>query len=139
MVSLREPIQERYVVSALGNLLREKMKEKGWEQKDLAAESGIPKATISRIVGGKVAEPELTTLWRLSDTLGEPLGKLIELAGFPVEPVTTDDDRRRRLALLVETFPWLELVVDDLAGLQPEDQAAVLSLLDGLRRRRQTA
>lgn len=53
--------------------LQELMTEKGWNQKKLSEESGLDSAIISRIMTGKVRNPEPETLRKLEKALGKDL------------------------------------------------------------------
>jgi transcriptional regulator with XRE-family HTH domain len=122
---------------ALANFLREQMKGHGWSQKDLAAESGVPAPTLSRLLNTADVEPELTTLVKLSSALEVPLWRLISLAGFPVEPPANAEAQASRLVALGEAFPWLIPVMEEFAGLAADDRESILTYLEALRLRRQ--
>ncbi|MCG8347783.1 MAG: XRE family transcriptional regulator [Chloroflexales bacterium] len=125
-------------MSALSNFLREQMRRRGWEQKDLSAEAEIPKATVSRLVNDHVQEPELTTLLKLSQALEVPLGQIMELAGFPVQAAGSPEARQTRLIALSENLPWLTPVIEEIAALSPDERESVLTYLEALRNRRRT-
>jgi DNA-binding Xre family transcriptional regulator len=114
------------------------MRRRGWEQKDLSAEAEIPKATVSRLVNDHVQEPELTTLLKLSQALEVPLGQIMELAGFPVQAPGSSEARQTRLIALSENLPWLTPVIEEIAGLSPDERESVLTYLEALRNRRRT-
>lgn len=57
--------------------LAEIRRQKGYSQEALSAMSGVHRVTIARFEAGK-AIPKLTTLKRLSDTLGVPIDELID-------------------------------------------------------------
>lgn len=124
-------------MTALANFIRQEIDGRGWNQKALADKSGIPKATISRLVNGQVDEPELSTLMRLSDTLNVSLSKLISLAGFPLDLSSSPQQQHARLITLAESFPWLATVMEEIADLSPEDKESVITYLEVLRWRRQ--
>jgi transcriptional regulator with XRE-family HTH domain len=123
-------------MSALANFLREQLRARGWSQTDLAAEAGLPKTTVSRLLNDRVDEPELSTLMKLSVALEIPLIRLIELAGFPVEAPAPPAAQHQRLTILAESLPWLTPIVEQLAALEPADLESVLTYLEVLRQRR---
>lgn len=125
-------------MSALSNFLRQQLRSRGWDQKDLAAESGLRKSTISRLINDRVEEPELPTLLRLAQTLGVSLGDLMELAGYPVRMPTSQEGQQDRLVALGNALPWLVPVIEEIAALPPGELESVLAYLETLRRRRQT-
>lgn len=57
----------------IGLILSRLRKEKGFDQDALAAASGVPQSTISRIESTPDAEPRLSTLVSLASALGVPL------------------------------------------------------------------
>jgi transcriptional regulator with XRE-family HTH domain len=124
--------------SALGTFLREEMRRRGLTQTEFAAEVGIQKSTMSRLVNGVVETPDLTTLMRLADHLNVSLSRLLELIGIPVEKTTPGDVAvAERLALLVDSIPWLAPVVEQIASLPEDDQRSLLAYMDFLRQRNQ--
>jgi transcriptional regulator with XRE-family HTH domain len=122
---------------ALANYIRERLQGLGWTQKDLAANSGVPAATISRILTRKDYEPDLSTLARLAVALEAPLWRLIMLAGYPISAPSDPEEQTRRYQALVESFPWLLPVVEDFAGLTPDDRESLLTYMEAQRLRRE--
>jgi transcriptional regulator with XRE-family HTH domain len=123
-------------MSALGTFLREELRRRGQIPAEFAAESGIEKSTLSRLINGTVKMPDLSTFMVLSDRLGVPLSRLLELAGIPVEALTPAA-AAEHLALLVESIPWLAPVVEDIVSLPEDDQNSVVSFVKFLVRRNQ--
>ena len=57
--------------------LAEVRRQKGYSQEALSAMSGVHRMTIARFESGK-AIPKLSTLKKLSETLGVPIDELID-------------------------------------------------------------
>jgi len=57
--------------------IRELREERGWSQATLAAEAGIPAATIANIEQGRTA-PSWATVCLVANALGEGLGRIGE-------------------------------------------------------------
>lgn len=123
-------------MNALGRFLKTAIDKRGWTQKDLADKSGIKPSNISRLIKGKVEEPELSTLVRLSEALNTPLGHLIELAGFSIGPMGTPESQQIRLWVLTQQMPEIAAIAEELASLPPDDLKSVLDHLETVRRRR---
>lgn len=121
---------------ALVAFVRKEMGDRGWTQLDLSEKSSIPDSTLSRLLSGQVKEPKLSVLYQLAIAFGMPLSHLMALAGFPVEGVTTEDRQNKRLIALMDSFPWLPSVAEEIADLLPEDREAVLAYLETMRNRR---
>jgi transcriptional regulator with XRE-family HTH domain len=134
----RDGIVVSMPMSALGTFLREKIRESGHTQTEFAAELGIQKSTMSRIVNGVVETPDLTTLMQLSDGTGASLSQLLGLIGISVEKTIPGDvAASERLGLLVDSIPWLAPIVEQIASLPEDDQNSVLSYIEFLRRKNQ--
>jgi DNA-binding Xre family transcriptional regulator len=65
----------------LPSKIEELLTEKGWNQKKLSEESGVDASIVSRIMTGKVRNPESETLQKLQRALGKNLRTLL-----PIEP-----------------------------------------------------
>ena len=58
--------------------LKRLRKKKGWSQEKLAREAGISYQTLIKIEQGRIKNPKLETLIKLSKALGVSLDKLIK-------------------------------------------------------------
>ena len=58
--------------------LKKLRKQKGWSQEKLAREAGISYQTLIKIEQGRIKNPKLETLIKLSKALGVSLDKLIK-------------------------------------------------------------
>jgi transcriptional regulator with XRE-family HTH domain len=134
--TIMETDSKRRSVSELSNYLNDQLKERGWEQKDLVARSGLPKATVSRVLGDKVETPDLPTFVSLAEALGVSLAFLLERAGYTVERLNDPEESTRQIARQIEAFPWLQPILQWLLDLDPEDRAGVVAYFEALRRQR---
>lgn len=119
-------------MNALGSYLEDQLKQRGWDQKELSARSGVRESTISRLLRGKVQEPQLSTLHALAECLSVDLGLLIELAGYPIRRSSSEQEYSDRFQVLVEAFPWLLPVAINLASLPLAQRDPVISMLEAL-------
>lgn len=58
------PTTQRYTEQWAGSLLLQARQRRGWTQRQLAAEAGVPTSTVARIESG-ARQPSLVTLSRL--------------------------------------------------------------------------
>lgn len=121
---------------ALANFLRNQLEGRGWTQQDLVDETGLARATVSRLINGQIAEPDLSTLHRLADVFEMRMSRLLEICGYPVGDATPPSQQAQRLAALVESLPWLGPVTEDIATLTPDEREGLLVYLETLKRRR---
>jgi transcriptional regulator with XRE-family HTH domain len=78
--------------TALGRYIDAEMKARGWEQADLARESKVSKATISRIIGGQTDRPTDPILYKIATALGLTLNALLAKASAAAVPPATDPE-----------------------------------------------
>lgn len=57
-------------MKTIKNIVKEKRKEKGWTQFQLAEVSGVSQATISKIENGCHHKSSLAVMMRIAETLG---------------------------------------------------------------------
>lgn len=105
--------------TALGAFVAREMRARGMDQRALSIASNVPKATISRIIGGQVQQPERDTLARLAATLDVSLSHLLELAGYALDAAVNADPELRELWTAVQH-----------ARAHPEQRALLLRMLD---------
>ena len=53
-----------------GDIIQEKLNQKGWSQNQLARRSGVTQAQISRLVGGQSSNVTVTLLRNLANAFG---------------------------------------------------------------------
>lgn len=119
------------------NYVRKRMRERQIkDQATLAAKVGLKPPTLSRLINGKVEDPELPTFVLLAEALEDPLWRVLEEAGYKIERPADPSDSDRQLARQIELSPELRPIVEDLFALDADDRSAVVAFLQALRRRR---
>lgn len=104
------------------NWLQDELNERGWSQSDLARESGIMPASISRILQGtRNPGPEACTA--IANALGFPVETIFRVAGLLPERVDIDEETQQMMHLF-------EQLADD-------DQEALISLAQFFIERRE--
>ena len=81
---MNSQIRKQWQLLSLADRVRFLREIKNWMQKDLAEESRITQATISRIESGKIKELKWSTCRRLAIALGVSMEHL--LSGFFDDP-----------------------------------------------------
>ncbi len=114
------PAKNRAPNLALANWLRTQMRQHDITHNELARRSGVPGATITRIVrSGHVPRP--ATLHTLADFFGVERNKVLELAGVVRLP-----------DLPADVPPDLRDLIRRLARLAPADRRVALDQIEGL-------
>ena len=119
-------------MSAFATWLDEKMRARGWNQTKLAELSGIPDASISRILKG--AKPKPPNVAKFAKVFEEDPADLMRLAGYPVGDPTDPAETEKQLLTQIRAFPWLQELMPEIASLSPRSQAIVRDLVGSLRR-----
>ena len=70
----------------VGQALKERRKEKGYSQEDLARAAGMSRVTLSKLESGKIADVSIGAFVRLLDSLGKEV-EIVEPKALP----TLDD------------------------------------------------
>lgn len=122
--------------SALVAFVRDEMDRRGWRQVDLEERSGIPDATLSRFLNGKVAEPKLSLVAQLAHAFGMEFWELVRKAGIRTGDPDDPSAESLRLAGAIEHQPWLRGLMDDASQLTLEDREVVQEYIALLSRRR---
>lgn len=120
--------------SALGSFIQEEMEKRGWTQRDLEIHSGVSDSTIHRIMNGR--SPKMEPLYHIAKALGVSFGRLLTLAGYPVDPAPDDAATLQRLHVLLQTFPWLPMEVETLTKLTPEQRAQLRAIMEVMVKQR---
>jgi transcriptional regulator with XRE-family HTH domain len=66
---------------SLGDFLKRQYEQRGWSQRQAAAEWGVPLTTLNGLVNNE-SLPNLPTLRKLADALQVSIVRLLEIAGF---------------------------------------------------------
>lgn len=124
-------------VGGLAAAIQKALDQQGQTWAWLSRKTGIAQATFVNWRQNAKIVPELESLAAVSGKLGVPLRTLIEACGYPVNESADYADRTARARALVAAVPRLADVAEDLASLRPEDQDALMTMIeDYLRRRR---
>lgn len=123
-------------MTALTAYLREEMERKGISQIELERRSGIPDATLSRILNGVTRDPKASQLAQIASSLEIPFWRLMQHAGYTAENPGNPSQEAQRLATLLEDRPELRAVMEKVADLSLEDQEAIQDYILLLNRRR---
>lgn len=75
---------------AIGQRIKEKRKEAGLNQKELAAKVGLSEASVSKYENGKVEDATHVMLAKFADVLGVPVSWLLGIEAEPEEAPATD-------------------------------------------------
>ena len=126
----------RGAVSILGDYVKEEMNRQSMTQLDLEQRSGIPNATLSRILSGGVAEPRPSQIARIAKGLGLKFWSLMQRAGYTTETPDDPDEETRRLADVLTARPRVREIAQEAETLTPEEQDAVLAFIALTRQRR---
>lgn len=127
-IMVREVTDSRnHGMSAFGSWLDDEMKRRGLNQVRMEELSGVPNATISRILKG--ARPEPVNIAKIAKAFGEEPAKLMILAGYPVGDPADPTEVEKALLVQVRSFPWLEELIPDILSLSPSNQALVQTLI----------
>jgi|SRR5579859_7091157 len=127
---------EGLCVGQLSRYLADYMGDRNWTIREAAEQFGISKTALAYILSHTDAVPTLETLSKIADGVELPLGKIIELCGFKLEPSPTPNDQIRRLASLIEHAPDYRPLMDRLLALRPDDVEGVLAYIDAVEARR---
>jgi transcriptional regulator with XRE-family HTH domain len=88
------------LLSGFGAAVRERRKERGLTQAQVAESAGIAVETVSRIEGGRLASLSLVLASRVATTLGSTLQTLLAGVRSPEPPDTLRAEERRIVGLL---------------------------------------
>jgi transcriptional regulator with XRE-family HTH domain len=114
--------------SSFASWLSDEIHRRGWQLIDLEAESGVPDATLSRILN-KGTRPSPPNVLKLAQATGTDVGDLMRLAGYPVGNVAATDADEQELLLIVRSFSWAQEMIPDVLALSPENRAIVLGIV----------
>jgi transcriptional regulator with XRE-family HTH domain len=123
-------------MTALAVYLREEMERQGVSQLELERRSGIPDATLSRILNGTTKDPKASQLAQIASSLEIPFWRLMQHAGYTAEDPSDPSQEAQRLATLLEDRPELKAVMGKVANLSSEDQEAIQDYILLLSQRR---
>lgn len=114
----------------LYTLIESELKKRDWKASDLAANSELSEATISRIKNNPSYEPDLGTLAAVAIGLDIPLRRVVEACGYNVDAGAANADDTERAAAIIRAVPDLRIYVETLASLRPDDRLVILSVAE---------
>lgn len=115
--------------------LQSKMQSRGLSNLELERLSGVPDATIGRILSCKVDEVRASVIGQLAKGLEEPFWKAMQAAGFTQDDPMSLSEQAAALATTLEDQPDLMKLMQEVAGFDLKDRDAVLAYMEDLRRR----
>ena len=115
-------------MTELGDLLQQARSARGWTLRQAEEITGIHNAHLSQIENGKIARPNQPMLWTLAEHYDLDYAELLAVAGH----TTTDTEAQGKRQLAGTLLRGLE-------DLEEQDQQALLTELEALRRRRREA
>ncbi len=71
--------------AALSEFLKHELDKRGWSRREAADKFGISPTALTMLINIPDRIPDLPTLRGIADGLKQPLARLLELAGYPVE------------------------------------------------------
>jgi len=119
--------------SPLAQFLRAEMDRQGVTQVELERRTGIPDATLGRILKDEVDEVKGSQLNKIAVALGLPFWKLWNLAAITSDLPLDPSSEARLLADIMEDDPELANSMKDLIRFGPKNRQAVLSYIAFLR------
>lgn len=122
-------IGKRDTVSLLSDYVKEEMGRQDITQLELEQRSGIPNATLSRILNGLVAEPRPSQIAKIAKALGLKFWSLMQRAGYTTETPDDPDEETRRLADMLTARPNIREIVRIAEQLTSEEQQATLTYM----------
>lgn len=115
-------------MSAFGAYVKEQMDARGWSQTDLESRSGVPDATISRIINlGR--RPQPSNVIKFAKAFGDPPERLMVLAGYPMGDPVEPETIEQELLAQMRALPWLSDLARDIAALPGDQQRLVVRVV----------
>jgi transcriptional regulator with XRE-family HTH domain len=96
--------KQQPLLQEMGNFVRERRRELGLTQEQLARRVGYVQERISVLERGKYGMPSLPALALLADALEVPLAEMLQRAGYRVQPDSGDGAEGLRAGTQPERF-----------------------------------
>ncbi len=80
-----ETTQRSIMSVKLSDYLKHELDKRGWTRREAADKFGISATALTMLINIPERVPDLPTLRGIADGLKEPLARLLDLAGYPVE------------------------------------------------------
>lgn len=110
-------------MSNLGTIIRDRLEEKGWSMRELARRSGLPAATVQKILTGDVRMPTTENVCAIASALGLPDRTLLRAAAVDGGYVAAG-----------ESSPDIQALIDGVASLSPAQRAVVAAMVEAMLR-----
>lgn len=123
-------------MSALATFLRDEMDRQKLTRLELERRSGVPDATLGRIINDEVNEVKGSVVAQIAKGLGIPFWKLMQIAGHTTDKPGDPDEEIVRIATTLAAQPDLAEMMRDATVLDPEDRDATRVYMADLQRRR---
>lgn len=105
-----------FCVEDLRARIKELKKQKGMSNDDLAEKSGIPKSTLTKILGSKTKDPQISNIIKIAKVLDTTADFL--LFGKPENEANDEfSEREKRLVAAYRSQPDLQDAVDRFLGI----------------------
>ena len=124
--------------SPLATFLREEMDRQSVNQVELARRTGIPDATLGRILNDQVGEVKGSQLNQIAVALGIPFWKVWNRAAITDELPLDPSEEAQQVASILEDDPELAKTMKDLIRFGPKNRKAVLAYMALLRQQIQS-
>lgn len=106
------------------------MRSSDWSYQRLADEIGISKSGVVNLIENEDLKPKLETLVLIGRRFNIPLWRLVEMSGFDLNLPTHVGTTEQRIAVLVDSSPQLEPIINHLIRLEPDSLEGVLIYLE---------
>ena len=107
-------------------------KKLGLTNEDISAKTGLPTATISRIISGKTKDPKHSTIKLIADALECTVDDLIGNKDA-VRPYYLDD-KTAALAKNLKDNAELKILLDEVSDLSSDDLKTLIGMVNILKR-----
>ena len=116
MLTERRDNMVGFCVEDLRARIKELKKQKGMSNDDLAEKSEIPKSTLTKILGSKTKDPQISNIIKIAKALDTTADYLI--FGNQENEVKEDfSEKEKKLVLAYRSHPELQYAVDKLHGM----------------------
>lgn len=101
--------------------IKELKKQKGMSNDDLAEKSEIPKSTLTKILGSKTKDPQISNIIKIAKALDTTADYLI--FGNQENEVKEDfSEKEKELVLAYRSHPEMQSAVDKLLGIDNKNE-----------------
>lgn len=123
-------------MSAFATFLRDEMDRQKLTRLELERRSGVPDATLGRIINDQVDEVKGSVVAQIAKGLGKPFWELMQIAGHTTDMPGDPGEEIVRIATTLAAQPDLAEMMRDATALDPADRDATRAYMADLQRRR---